>query len=867
MLVRPPTRVSRAVARRSWRPPPLLIACLTLAWPLGLTCPRISAADSPAAAIFTEQIQPLLENRCYDCHGFGMQEGSVSFDSFANAEDAVAQRDLWLRALRMVRAGLMPPADHDRLPADELATLEAWIKSHVFAIDPENPDPGHVTVRRLNRVEYENTIRDLLGVSYDTQLNFPPDDTGHGFDNIGDVLTMSPMLLEKYIAAAKDIVQQAVPTSSRVVAEEVLTGQEFRPQGADNVDQRERGPLWLSYYEPAWVSAEYKVPHAGDYELVVDLQADERHMDYVFDYNRCRVKFVVDGRQLLTKEFSRHGGQEFRFRFPVQWEKGAHQLTFEVEPLTPGLDRPRSLTIRIKSVTVRGPLEEEHWTEPDNYREHFPRDVPRDPAGKFAYSRDLLGDFATRAFRRPADEETIERLANLAEAHYSQPHTTFESGIAEAMAAVLVSPRFLFREEALEPAEDQAFPLVDEYALASRLSYFLWSTMPDEELLRLAGKRQLRQNLVAQVDRMTDDPRWQNFIEQFAGQWLRARDIENASINAFAVLRRDEKPDPEASRMRKRFRELRRKEPEQLTEVERAELEEVMQAFIAARDKAEASELNDSLRHDMRRETELTFEHVFCENRPLVELLEADYAFLNERLARHYAIEGVAGNDMRKITLPAGSPRGGVITQGTILATTSNPNRTSPVKRGVFILENLLGVPPAPPPPNIPPLESDEDNDDEFVGMPTLRETLARHREDPLCSSCHNRMDPLGLAMENFNALGLWREHDRGKPIDPSGTLATGESFASIQELKHLLATNYRRDFYRCLTEKMLTFAIGRGLEYYDTETVDTIVARLEANGGHARDLLTGIIESAPFQRSRSRDAAHPDANSQAQVR
>lgn len=831
----------------------LLSACV-LGW-----CSATCSAEPTGPQLFDEQIQPLLENYCYECHGYGMSEGSVTLDEFADGEDALSRHGLWHKALRMVRAKLMPPADHDRPPAEELAALEGWIKTHVFEIDPHDPDPGRVTVRRLNRVEYRNTIRDLIGVDYDTELHFPPDDTGHGFDNIGEVLTMSPLLLEKYIAAAKEIIRQAVPTASRVVPERVLTGQRFRPEGAGNADQRERGPLWLSYYEPAWVSAEFEAEHTGTYELVVDLSADEKHVDYAFDYNRCRVKFLVDDRELWSQEFSRQGGQPFQFRFQENWQPGPHRLTFELEPLTAGLEQPRKLTIRIERVTVRGPLDKpEHWVQPKGYRRFFPRDVPESAAERLAYARELLGDFATRSYRRPVDDATVERLAALAEAYYTQPANTFEGGIAEAMAAVLVSPRFLFREEGYEQAPGKAYPLVDEYALASRLSYFLWSTMPDKELMRLAGEGLLRENLTQQVARMTADPRWQEFVEQFAGQWLRARDIEGASIDVRDVIRRDEKPDPEALRLRHRFRQLRRKDSEELTESERTELEEIFRKFFAQRERFQRFELDDELRHAMRRETEMQFEHVFCENRSLLELLDCDYAFLNERLARHYGIEGVEGSKMRKVSLAPDSPRGGVLTQGTILVTTSNPNRTSPVKRGVFILENLLGVPPAPPPPNIPPLE-DEDAE-ETADMPTLREALAVHRADPLCSSCHDRMDPLGLAMENFNALGLWREQDRGKPIDASGTLISGQSFSHMSELKKILTTDKRLDYYRCLTEKMLTFAIGRGLEYYDVETVDAIVERLEASGGKAQVLLSGIIQSAPFQRTRRADPVEADA-------
>jgi len=497
---------------------------------------------------------------------------------------------------------------------------------------------------------------------------------------------------------------------------------------------------------------------------------------------------------------------------------------------------------------VRGPAAKEYWVRPANYRRYFPRDVPEDSAERRQYARELLRSFATRAFRRPVDEETVDRLAKLAEGLYSQKDRTFEAGIAQAMTVVLASPRFLFREEGVAPSSGH--PLVDEYALASRLSYFLWSSMPDEALFRLAAENKLRQNLQAQVTRMLADPRSSAFMGHFPGQWLQARDIDSVEINARAVIARDSPPDPMRQRRQARFRELNRKPPGSLTEEEKKELVEVRAAFVGSFRRFAQFDLNGELRRAMRRETEMLFEHILRKDRSLLELIDSDYTFLNERLAKHYGIEGVVGDAMRLVTLPPKSPRGGVLTQGTVLAVTSNPDRTSPVKRGLFILENILGVPPAPPPPDIPPLE---DAAAKLAGRPpTLRETLKVHRSEALCSSCHNRMDPLGLAMENFNALGRWRDKERDQPIDSTGELISGESFASIQELKHILVNERRRDFYRCLSEKMLTYALGRGLEYYDVQAVDDIVERVEKQNGRPSALLAGIIESAPFQKRRS---------------
>jgi hypothetical protein len=373
--------------------------------------------------------------------------------------------------------------------------------------------------------------------------------------------------------------------------------------------------------------------------------------------------------------------------------------------------------------------------------------------------------------------------------------------------------------------------------------------MPDAELIRLAGEHKLRGNLQAQVDRMLADPRSAEFVRNFVGQWLQARDVDTVLINAAAVISRDEAPDPEAEKRRARFRALARKPPGELTDAEKKELQVARATFGQGFRRFREFELTGDLRQAMRRESEMLFEHIVRGDRSLLELLDSNYTFLNERLAKHYGIEGVQGSQMRRVDLPAGSPRGGVLTQGTVLAVTSNPDRTSPVKRGLYILDNILGSPPAPPPPNIPSLE--EAGKSVTGRTPSLRESMVLHRSQPSCASCHARMDPIGLSLENFNALGRWREKERAGPIDASGKLITGELFADVRDLKRILVDRHRRDFYRCLTEKMLTFSLGRGLEATDVEAVDVIVARIEKSEGRASALIAGVIESSPFQKRR----------------
>jgi hypothetical protein len=822
-------------------------ACATFA-----LCLPVLGADLDIATSFRRTAQPVLDKFCSGCHNSDLKKGGIAFE-VDDPTPLLQDKELWLKTLKMLRAGMMPPKGKRRPSAEQVADVENWIKYAAFGIDPKNPDPGRVTIRRLNRTEYRNTIRDLLGVDFNTTAEFPADDTGHGFDNISDILTISPLLLEKYIAAAKSIVTQAVPLVPLMPAERRIPGQHL---ASSKTKGPQDGPLALSYYKPATATHQFVAEHAGHYKLVLDVTANETYVDNQFDYNKCRLLFKTGDTVLLSQEFSRQGNKPFRFEFEQDWQAGKHELTLEVEPLTPKERQVRSLTLRVVALTVRGPMAREYWVRPESHARFFPGVVPEELEARRAYARKILEPFVTRAYRRPVDGETLDRLVRLAEATSGKPGQTFEAGIAQAMIVVLASPRFLFREEWAMPGSADKYPLLDEYALASRLSYFLWSTMPDQELFRLAGENKLRQNLSAQVTRMLADKRSGEFMRNFSGQWLQARAIETANVNAAAVMLKELPRDPQAEEKRARFRELNRKSPETLTEAEKKELNEARTAFFKGFRRFAQFELTGDLRRAMRQETEMAFEHVVREDRSLLELIDADYTFLNEKLAKHYGIEGVKGQQMRKVSLPQDSPRGGVLTQGTMLIITSNPDRTSPVKRGVFILDNILGMPPPPPPPNIPLLEQ------AAAGLksktPTLRETLKAHREDALCMSCHNRMDPLGLAFENFNALGRWRDKEQGQPIEPAGELLTGESFKDVRELKRILTGDRRLDFYRCATEKMLIYALGRGLEPGDAHTVDDLVNKLEAAKGHPSVLISSIIESAAFQRRRQ--GAEPQA-------
>jgi hypothetical protein len=763
---------------------------------------RASAGESPAVVRYQDEIQPILIDYCYRCHADGNKKGGIAFDGFASDKDLVRKRELWWNVLKNVRAGIMPPAGKPHPPDQELRILADWIKRDVFGIDPQDPDPGRGTIRRLNRAEYRNTVRDLTGYDFKAEEEFPPDDSGYGFDNIGDVLTVSPLLLEKYLQAAESIVAAGVPTVSRLMPERSYRGVEFHPpEGRGNGDR-------LSFYKKANLSRLVTADPAGDYRLALELAVDG---SFDFDPGRCTVVFKLDDKELLRQTYGWEDGKAYHYSFKEHLTAGDHRLCFELEPLVAEKDkRKTSIDFRIVSVKLQGPLDRKHWSRPRNYERFFPKDQPPvSDAERHQYAREVLARFATRAFRRPIDDRSLDRLTSIAEAVYRQPGQRFEQGVARAMVAVLASPRFVFRVENTDAHQDLAgktHPLIDEYALASRMSYFLWSTMPDDELFRLAERGELRKNLASQAKRMLADTRGEALTRNFVGQWLQVRDVEGFTINTRAVLRQD----GNSGRI----------------------------------------QLDGDLRRAMRRETEMLFAHIAHEDRSVLELIDGDYTFLNAKLAQIYGIKDVSGTEMKKVTLPKDSPRGGVLAHASILLVTSNPTRTSPVKRGQFILDNILGTPTPPAPGDVPLLEDAKKAIKDR--QPTGRELLAAHRSTKsLCYSCHSRMDPLGLSLENFNALGMWRDKERTQPIDASGQLITGESFHDIRELKRILKEKHKLDFCRCLTEKLLTYALGRGLDYLDVETVDSIVERMDRDGGRFSALLLGVIESAPFQKRR----------------
>ncbi|WP_165070125.1 DUF1592 domain-containing protein [Paludisphaera rhizosphaerae] len=731
--------------------------------------PRATAGEDAAA-----EATGLFKTYCYDCHGDGARKGGLALDELLKPGKGEGRLE-WESVWKIVRHEFMPPADADRPSDDERREMTRWIERQVFHVEASKPDPGRVTIRRLNRMEYHYTVRDLFGIELDLARELPPDDTAFGFDNIGDALTLSPALLETYLKLAEKVVESVVVTDGPRHPRVDLSPPQFKATAPD-----EKGRLQQT--------AQVELKHSGRYRVEVQFRLGDFRAttgDYLF-------QMTMGGTKLAEQVVSDGGEKTYVLAGEVELPAGTHALALSTEPTPPvaGGDRPRSLTLFPRAMVV-GPLGSNIFDVPEPHRRiFFNGPAPEDPAARRAYAKSVIRRVADRAFRRPATDEAIERLADVA-----LEGGSFEVGIARALTAILGSPRFFYRAELQahpdDPAEVQ--PL-DEYALASRLSYLLWLSLPDDELSRLAAEGRLRAELPGQLRRMLADPRSGRFFEDFAGQWLRTRNI--------------------------------------------------LHTPMTSRDSARVT----PVRPAMKRETEMLFEYIAREGRDLVELLTADYTFLNEKLARHYGIDGVSGDEMRRVPLPPESHRQGVLTHGGLLISTSNPGRTSPVKRGVFVLENLLGKEVPPPPPNVAPLE------DERRGgfrSRTLREQLAAHREQASCASCHNRFDPIGLALENFDQLGVFRERERnGQPVDATAKLVTGEAISGAAELGRALASRPEA-FYRCVAEKLLTYALGRGLEPSDAPTLDAITARTKAEHGAFPAMLTAVVESAPFQSRR----------------
>jgi len=819
---------------------------------LSATTIHANAEEAPTY----DQIRPILENYCYGCHGYGSEEGGVGLDGMESMKpgERLSHHETWMGVWRNIRSQMMPPAEEDQPTREEKEMLARFIEKRVFRLDPKKPDPGRVTIRRLNREEYRYTIEDMFGYRYNTTEAFPADDTGYGFDTIGDVLTISPLMMEKYFDAAQEIVKEVVytgpklnptfdvwannfkveekkqekqPSESEVPAENEPEGEQDGEQDADEPVDAEKGDVEeaekaksekakkekvkkeeakpttiesVSWRGETTASNVRWIDHEGEYRITIEYRVQGKDGDDV----PAGQLVLTQGEQVVVdvtvpaNESRNYSSTSGTVKLPR--EKVPFQIRFTVD------GEQEDLRLEVRKLHFEGPLDGRLAEYPSPYEKiFFDGPPPEEKEGQKAYARKLIRHFGTKAFRRPIDEKSLEALLAIQQHVQALPDGTFEQSIAQTLAAILTSPRFIYRAEVQADPNDPGHVVsIDEYALASRLSYFLWSSLPDDELMQLAAEGKLRANLNAQVDRMLEDPKSERFVRRFVGQWLQANDVETMSIDARRAL--------------------------------------------GIRDRGDANRVfSGTVRRAMREETEMMFAYVLRENRPAEEMLHADYTFLNAPLAKFYGLEDleVDGFKMRKVDLPADSNRGGVLTQGTFLVVTSNPTRTSPVKRGLFILENILGTPPPPAPPDVPALEEVRQKGKKL----SMREQLELHRAEALCNSCHARMDPLGLALENFSYIGS--QVKDAKDIETSGKLITGEEFSDVRELSRVLATERKTDFYRCLTEKLLTFALGRGLEYYDTPTVDSIVDKTLAENGGFRQMIHAIVDSPPFQKRR----------------
>lgn len=747
------------------------------------------AARPAELASFRKIVQPFVAKNCNGCHNAKLKSGEVDLQRFQSIEMLHGNRDLWEKVALKIKSGEMPPKGIPRPPAAEIKAVAAWIEREFERIDANaKPDPGRVTARRLNRVEYNNTVRDLLGVSIRPADDFPVDDAGYGFDNIGDVLSLSPVLMEKYMLAADNMVRAAIrtsvpnykPTRERVTQDVLLFKDYSKPV---------IGPLRYS----SGFHTDHTFPVEAEY--VVRILMAGRRPEAVA--GPVRLAFWLDGKQVQS--FDMHTGLDKprQFEARIKIARGVHKLGATImDSYTTAEPWVREKNVYPDAFEIRGPFNPVPPPLPESHRKLF----ACHPSGNHGSScaRTIVGSLAERAFRRPVSNGEIERLTGFVQMA-QDAGDSFEAGVGVALKAILVSPHFLFRIERDPAPDDPAGPHpIGDFELASRLSYFLWSSMPDDELFRAAREGRLRQHaaLQAQIARMLRDPKASALADNFAGQWLELRNLDSV------------KPDPD------RF-----------------------------------PQFDADLRDAMRSETRMFFESIVKEDRSILDFINGRYTFLNERLANHYGIKGVEGAEMRRVALD-GVQRSGVLTQGSVLTVSSYPTRTSPVLRGKWILENVLAAPPPPPPPGVANL------DEQSVGLSgSLRQQMEKHRSNATCASCHARMDPIGFGMENYDAIGAWRDKDGNFPIDASGNLPSGQSFRSSAELKNILLAD-KAAFTRCLTEKMLTYALGRGLERYDKPAINSISRQVAADGYRFSALVEGIVESLPFQMRRGDNAA-----------
>ena len=726
----------------------------------------VSAADPPPD--YAQRIEPLLVTHCGGCHSAADPESGVALDARDPTLAGAVDRPLWQRVLRQIEGGVMPPADAPQPSAAEREEMAAWIRAALRPDCSQAERPGRVTLRRLNRAEYDNTIRDLLHVDVRAAASFPSDDIGYGFDSIGDVLSMPPVLFERALEAAEKVASATIATGD---------------VGQAPVQTAPGGTLATA----GEIAHDVEFRGSGDYVLRVQAWGDQAGDESV------KMALRIDGRDVETFEVAnrRRRPKDFEVRLPVESGTRRVAAAFLNDYFDPANQDPRKRdrNLHVGGFTLVGPIGSLPDPLPEPHRRFFSRtvDAQADVDQQRRQATEMLRPITSRAFRRPATREEVERLTELFMTARARGDSV-ERSAQLALTALLVSPQFLFRVER-DPPPGEVRDL-DDFEMASRLSYFLWSSMPDDTLLAAALRGELRtpEQLAAQARRMLQDPKARALVDNFAAQWLQLRSLD-----------------------------------------------------VVSPDTGTFKDFDDALRKAMRRETEEFFAAIVREDRSILEFLDCDSTFLNERLARHYGIEGVSGEEFRRVAVDRGT-RGGLLGQASVLTVTSNPTRTSPVKRGKWILENLFAAPPPPPPPNVPDLKASKE-----PAAGTLRQQMERHRSDPGCAACHSLMDPLGFGLENYDAVGGWRTSEGEVPIDPAGELPGGRRFSGPAELRTILLDR-KDEFRRCLAEKLLTYALGRGLEWFDACAIERIAAGTAREGDRFSALVVEIVASPAFR-------------------
>ncbi len=780
----------------------LWLGAVTWVFPQSPGAPAVRPTAAPPSAH-----RDVVKTYCVSCHNERLKTAGLSLDGL-NFDDIAGSAEIWEKVVRKVRAGLMPPAGVRRPDARTRDTFVTSLETELDRAWAARPDPGRPLLRRLNRAEYANAVRDLLDLDVDVASLLPPDDSAFGFDNISDVLNVSPALQERYLAAAEKIGEMAFGDPEMGTLSETyhVRGDVSQNQHLDGMPLGTIGGTRVTHF----------FPRDGEYVFQTRLFRTNfdnmRGIEYPHEFELTidgeRVHHAaIGGPEDLAAAFERpkETADEIDERLAVRFRVGAgpHDVVAAFIGSAPTADATKLRPFlksafdtldwtgrpHVRTVTITGPF---NATGPGDtpVRRRIFTCRPSSQPGENACARQIVSTLARRAFREPVSEADLRPLLAFYEA--GRKEGSFDLGIERALQLILASPKFVFRvERAPANVKPGTVYRVSDFELASRLSFFLWSSIPDDELLAEASAGTLKNPAVLekQTRRMLADPKARALVGNFAGQWLHLRNVRNVQPHA------DDFPD-----------------------------------------------FDDNLRRAFQRETELLFESVMREDRSVIDLLRADYTFVNERLARHYGIANVYGSQFRRVPVTS-EERKGLLGHGSILTLTSHATRTSPVVRGKWVLENILGTPPPPPPPDVPTLKENEKGQK----PKTMREQLAEHRANPTCASCHKIMDPIGFALENFDAVGAWRTEDAGAPIDTSGELTDGTHIDGVIALRKALLSRPEL-FAGTMTEKLLVYALGRGLDHHDMPVVRIILRDAAAKDYRFSSLILGVVNSVPFQ-------------------